>query len=198
MALSDFMPGIYLVHDSASPPAPSGLTFLSELGFGGIPAFLTGTFTSSYTLDAAGLPAMTIPTLAYVVIFVDSSDGTVIEPPAFFAGVSWTDSAGVIGAGRGQSISFTAPTSPGSGVLVASDPGGPLMIPALPAGDVLTVTGFYKLAAESLPDGSGTLIKIGTVAPEPGTLLSAGLAMFGWAVLTLRGKWRLGRVRAGR
>jgi hypothetical protein len=100
--------------------------------------------------------------------FLDSLAGTGASP-GFFAGITWKDTFGLLGS---QSLSFTAPTF-SSGIAFVSDPSDPLMLPALPAFDTITVSGGYHLFAQAA--FSATEIKIISGTPEPGTFSLAAI-----------------------
>jgi hypothetical protein len=169
----DFSPSSAMVIIPDSPPA-SSTTFLVQSSPDGGMATLTGTFSVTFGLDAAGLPASTVSTAYMLIGEVGPGTGGFV---AFDAELDFTSSAlGAIPSAQ-LLLHFDSSTPGGFGALV-SDTG---TLPVLPGLDMLTIDGFFRLQALDNPGGGSTEIDVHqaqAAVPEPSTLfLLSGTAL---------------------
>jgi hypothetical protein len=182
-AYSASTPDVYLIRYPLFGPAPSGYPYaFAPVGSSGY-VEMTGSATATYTLDAGGLGPTILPALSTMVFWVGSS-GT----SEFHESISFSSAhAGALGT---LTLDFTPPIG-STGLIPILGPSG-LTLPALTAGDVITVTGSFDLKSNAL-HGAATEIKVAApdVSPEPGTwiLFSAGLLAL--AIFSRTGAFRL-------
>jgi len=169
MSLSwDYSPYVFLTHDPTVGPSPSGQPYtFAVVGSPGT-TDIAAAFTVTYILDAAGLPSFTVAPIMYPVLVIGGKN-------TFDATISYADNGGPLGT---LTLHFAPPTgfSPPSIIPVVGDPG--FVMPALPGGDTLTLSGSFALTSSTLGIYPSTEIKVfGADVPEPGTwaLLSAAV-----------------------
>jgi len=160
-------------------PGPTGIPDTTRLELVPAPspgahhaATMTGSFEILYTLDAAGLPTVTLPAQTYAIVSYVSPIPLSPAAASFDALWDYTDVGfGPLGP---QVIHYDAPIGLGIVSPVASLP----LTITVPAGHTtLKVSGFFKLSADSDdfmggPPPFDTLI---AVIPEPGSLVLAVL-----------------------
>jgi hypothetical protein len=136
-----------------------------------------GGFTAHYTLDATGLPATFLSPFTYQVLLMGSANLS-----TFDISFSYDDNFGHLG---DRELHF-APQAGTVGTFNVSGVDG-LLLPALPPGDLLTVTGSFKIT-ENINGGSASAIEVvGTPEPRSLLLFLVGVALF-YAVRT-RPNW---------
>jgi hypothetical protein len=174
---------VFLAHDQRKGSHPSGDPFLFTLVGSTFTTTLDATFTVSYTLDGGGLGATLLPPITYPVEVISSSGAV-----TFDASIGYSSAAlGPLGT---RALSFHPPAGFSTPGFIPVTGSGPLLLPPLPPGDTLTLTGAFGLSVNAL-GGTSTEIKIFGV-PEPSTavLLACGGALLFAGALRRVGKRR--------
>ena len=140
----------------------------------GAPAPLAGAmeskvdFSVAFAIDAGGTPA-TVISVAYPIAFGQSAPGMF---NSFDAVVLYTSTAlGILGSSE---VHFAFAGGPGGSPYFVVPDIGPLLLPALPALDTLTLSGSFVLVADGFAGGSTEIEVFGVPEPSSWLLLALG------------------------